>query len=141
MAKIPFSLKELKKSYSLLYQNSQKLPTGNAQRLLLLYSVECGLKALWLKQAGRQIFNETDIKNTGHDLNEIIKILKIGAIYLPPNFNLPDLNGIKRRGYTIADLHQVWRYGGQLDAPPINDAVAEEKLDKLWLQLNKELTK
>lgn len=141
MAKIPFSLKELRKSCSLLYQNAQKLPSSNAQRLLLLYSVECGLKALWLKQAGRQVFNESDIKNTGHDLNEIIKILKIGTISLPPVFNLPDLNDVKRKGYTISDLHQAWRYGGVLVDPPISDAVVKEMLDKLWLQLNKELTK
>ena len=89
MAQIPFTLRELKKSWANLNAASQQLPRGNAHRLLLVYAVECGLKAMWLKQENRTLFSSDDIARTGHDLNDVIKQLRLGAAF-PTVFHLSD---------------------------------------------------
>lgn len=143
MAQIPFSLRELVRAWRSLHTASGQLPEGNAHRLLLIYAVECGLKAVWLKQQGRTLFGTADIARTGHDLNELLK-----SLHLPPRlhpvFNLPDVkderrNAIPRKNNRIDALHQAWRYGGELCASPVDDAAMQVQLQAVYRLIEKEL--
>ncbi|MBK7657041.1 MAG: hypothetical protein IPJ18_20515 [Betaproteobacteria bacterium] len=57
-------------------RNSKQHPRGNAHRLLLLYAIECGLKALWILNENRTLYNGKDVYGNpigganGHDLSE-----------------------------------------------------------------------
>lgn len=143
MAQIPFTLRELKRAWSDLYTASSQLPRGNAHRLLLVYAIECGLKAVWLKRESRTLFTSVDIGRTGHDLNDVIKQLRLGA-KLPPLFHLDEVkdgrrNSISRKDNRIDALHQAWRYGGELVSPPMNDASMEAQLEIVQQLIEKEL--
>jgi hypothetical protein len=142
MAKIIFTDRELKRGWRDLYKASEQLPRNNAHRLLLLYSIECGLKAVWLRNKQRTVFDDDDIAVTGHNLREIIKQLGFGAEISLPDFELKPVRKIKdkpepRRG-GISDLHQAWRYGGMLINTP-DDVAMEEKLEVIQKLIKKEL--
>ena len=122
---------------------SSQSPRTNAHRLLLVYSVECGLKAMWLKNECRTLFVAADIARTGHDLNEVIKQLRIGVL-LPTHFDLSDAkdeqkNVVFRRHCRLDTLHQVWRYGAELENPPMDDVAMEERLEAVQQLIEKEL--
>lgn len=143
MAQIPFTLRELKRAWSELHATSTQLPRGNAHRLLLVYAIECGLKAVWLKRESRTLFTAADIGRTGHDLNDVIKQLRLSA-KLAPFFHLDDVkddrrNSISRRDNRIDTLHQAWRYGGELKSPPVDDATMEAQLEMVQQLIEKEL--
>ena len=142
MAHISFTDRELRHAWRSLYQASAQHPRSNPHRLLLLYAIECGLKALWLKRAGRTLFEAKDIGQTGHDLRKIISQLRLN-LPLPDTFHLPDVfgarrNPVARRHNAPENLHQAWRYGGQLEAPN-DDATLETELENIYLQITKEL--
>lgn len=144
MAQIPFTLRELQRAWKALRSASSQSPRTNAHRLLLVYSIECGLKAVWLKRESRTLFAASDIQRTGHDLNDILKQLRIGAV-LPLSFDLSDAkderkNPVVRRQCRIDALHQAWRYGGELVSPPMDDAAMEEKLEAVQRLIEKELS-
>lgn len=143
MTQIPFTLRELKRAWTHLHAASLHQPRSNAHRLLLFYAIECGLKAMWLKQENRTLFASDAIQRTGHDLNEVIKQLRLGA-KLSPNFHLADVkderkNAIARKDHRIGALHQAWRYGGELIAPPVDDAAMESELELVHQLIEKEL--
>jgi len=82
--------------------------------MLLFYTVECGLKALYMK---RNNLKNTGIDNPsnesashfGHDLNRILAKLII-------NKKIPKTLAINpEQQIEPADLHAVWRYGRNLD--------------------------
>lgn len=135
MAQIPFTLRELKNAWVNLHAASQQRPRDNAHRLLLVYAVECGLKAMWLKQENRTLFVAEDVARTGHELNDVIKQLRLRAVF-PTVFHLSDVkderrNPIARRPYRMDTLHQAWRYGGELVSPPVDDAAVEVALEQI----------
>jgi len=143
MAQIPFTLRELKRAWTELRSASVQLPRSNAHRLLLVYSIECGLKAAWLKRESRTLFDAADISRTGHDLNDVIKQLRLGGA-LPVSFDLDEVkddrrNPVPRKNNRIDALHQAWRYGGQLVSPPVDDAAMEAKLEAIQQLIEKEL--
>ena len=140
--KILFTYRELFKAWRDLYAASVRQPRENVNRLLLVYAIECGLKAVWLKQASRSLFDADDISKTGHDLNEIIKQLHLGK-RLSPQFDLADAHDerhkrVPRKGNSVESLHQVWRYGGRLVAP-VDDAGMEAQLEAVHRLIDKEL--
>ncbi|RYD72247.1 MAG: hypothetical protein EOP55_19170 [Sphingobacteriales bacterium] len=144
MAQIPFSFRELKRAWNSLHAASQQTQKSNAHRLLLFYAIECGLKAMWLKQENRTIFSSEEIQRTGHDLNDVIKQLRLGKKITPDIFHLCDLknekrNNISRKGNRLDTLHQAWRYGGQLEAVPADDKKMEAELEQINLLIEKEL--
>lgn len=144
MAQIPFTLRELQRAWKTLRSASNHSPRTNAHRLLLVYSIECGLKAVWLKRESRTLFVSSDILRTGHDLNDILKQLRMGAV-LPLSFDLKEAKdernkSVARRHCRIDALHQSWRYGGELTSPPVDDAAMEEKLEALQRLIEKELS-
>jgi hypothetical protein len=121
-----------------------QVPRGNAHRLLLFYAVECGLKAMWLKQENRTLFASDAIQRTGHDLNDVIKQLRLGAKLSPEGFHLGDVkderrNTVTRKHNRLDALHQAWRYGGDLVHPPVDDATMEAQLEQVHQLIEKEL--
>lgn len=143
MAQIPFTFRELKNAWVNLHAASLQLPRGNAHRLLLVYAVECGLKAMWLKQENRTLFVAEDIARTGHDLNDVIKQLRLRGEF-PTVFHLSEVkderrNPVTRRHYRMDTLHQAWRYGGELVSPPVDDAAVEAELERVNRMIEKGL--
>ncbi|MFP3535165.1 hypothetical protein [Pseudomonas sp. SIMBA_021] len=142
MSSIPFSDRELRRAWRELSEVcTPQSARKNAHRLLLFYAVECGLKAIWLKRQSRTLFTKEDIERTGHDLREIVKELRLGAMFvLPQSLQLsPAVNkglNLPRNG-DITILHQAWRYGGQCMNP--GDAVCENQLVAILAWINKEI--
>ncbi len=142
MAQIPFTDRELRRAWRELHAASAQQPRNNAHRLLLVYAIECGLKAMWLKKENRSLFDATDISRTGHDLNEVIKQLSLG-VKLSPSFELKSVNDerrkpVQRKTNRIENLHQAWRYGGKL-LPPVDDTVMDSQLAAVQKLIEKEL--
>lgn len=143
MSQLPFTQRELKNAWRQLRQVSISTPRSNAHRLLLFYSIECGLKAAWLKNKGKNLFESEDISQTGHNLNQLLKDLRIKQT-LPIGLSMGPVqdhrrNPIPRNG-DIDVLHQVWRYGGALMNPPVSDSEMEQSLEKIQAWIEKELT-
>jgi len=141
MSAIPFTDRELTRAWrelSLVATPPAPTDRRNPHRLLLFYAVECGLKAVWLKQQRRTLFEGADIHRMGHDLQQVLKDLKVGsALSLPVSFLLPAVskapNSLPRKG-KFGDVHQAWRYGGKCQAPTDEDC--EQQLLKVlsWIQ-------
>lgn len=141
MSTIPFTDRELTRAWRELSVVALPPATGdrqNAHRLLLFYAVECGLKAVWLKRQGRTIFEGADIHRTGHDLQQLLKNLKVGStLSLPESIQLPAASqgaaSLPRKS-KFGDVHQAWRYGGKCQAPTDQDC--EQQLLKVlaWIQ-------
>lgn len=111
---------------------------SNPHRLLLFYAVECGLKAIWLKRQSRTLFENKDISDTGHNLQKILRELRVGSnLELQQNLHLEPVNQDNKllvRNGSISDLHQIWRYGGKCEKP--NDQDYEQQLQKVldWIK-------
>lgn len=138
-----FTLQELKRAWRELRAASAQVQRQNAHRLLLVYSIECGLKAVWLKNECRTLFTSADISRTGHDLNDVIKSLRCSHA-LPEPLAMSDVrdeqkNLVTRKYIRLSDLHQVWRYGGTLKHPPTDDATMEASLETVQTWIEKEL--
>lgn len=141
MSAIPFTDRELKRAWRELSQVATPPLASDRQnphRLLLFYAVECGLKAVWLKRQNRTLFDGTDIHRMGHDLQQVLKDLKVGSsLALPGSFHLPAISQgatTLSRPAKFGDMHQAWRYGGRCQAPTDQDC--EQQLLKVlnWIQ-------
>lgn len=104
--------------------------SGSPASLLLFYGLECGLKALIMKERGADITSAlTLIAQIGHDLRECLKAL--GA---PATLKLSSTKTRQRKVQTVSNpmLHQAFRYGVELE----NNAeiIAELKKVHEWLK-------
>lgn len=85
-----------------------------SHKLLLFYSVECGLKAKLLKNSSRfntQYLTDGDLT---HDLGHLIKEARLPPMgeEMPTNFQLKNFKKDRdKENYHISDAHQIWRYG------------------------------
>jgi len=147
---IPFTRRELNNAFKANYNASlpTESTTSNAQRLLLFYAIECGLKAAILKQTRRSITVEMpSIGEAGHDLKKLMKQLKIdGQFKLPRELKLNDVSLKTRAPKTqrkapFKDLNQIWRYGGRCIKIDNfhNDAEIEVILKKIYNWIKGEL--
>ncbi|MDT7520118.1 hypothetical protein RAE19_15620 [Rhodoferax sp. TBRC 17660] len=103
----------------------------NPHRLLMFYAVECGLKAVWLKRRNRDLFDEADIKRTGHNLRDLLKELNVGSdLSLPNDFQLEKP---MRRGQ-FGEIHQAWRYGGRTISPADQDCEQQMQQVLDWIE-------
>ena len=138
---LPFTNRELSRAWRKLRCTANVQPRDNTHRLLLFYAVECGLKAVWLKKESKTLFDGDAIHRFGHDLNAIIKDLMPGHTLslLPASVQLSAVNSgrITRAGGLDA-IHQVWRYGGQLNVP--TDVEMEARLENMAQWIAKELS-
>lgn len=111
---IPVTRREFREGFKTHY-NCYKGIRGydKSRRLLLFYSVECGLKCLLLKRIQKNTYSELlaydgmDIlKNDGHNLKELLK--KLDA---EDKFRLKAIRIKKREQISPAEFNQLWRYG------------------------------
>lgn len=85
---LPFTRRELTNAWRDLGKAArpnghQRCPT-NAHRLLLFYAVECGLKAVLLKDSQKTVFHKDDVKH-GHDLLGLQTQLRLASTLLLPS--------------------------------------------------------
>lgn len=142
MSAIPFTDRELTRAWRELSMVAAPPPPAtsrqNSHRLLLFYAVECGLKAVWLKRQSKTLFEGADIHRLGHDLQQVLKDLKVGSnLSLPESFRLTSASqgsATLTRNGKFGDIHQVWRYGGKCLIPTDQDC--EQQLLKVlnWIQ-------
>lgn len=140
----PITNRELERAWRELRRSSQVESRCNSHRLLMVYAVECGLKAVWLRRQRRDLFVGQDIDRFGHDLNEILRELKPGRQFepLPSAVQLqPIAEGCptrqRARNGGLDALHQAWRYGAHLTEP--SDEVMEQHLERVATWISKEL--
>lgn len=141
MSAIPFTDRELTRAWRELSVVATSLTAGDRQnphRLLLFYAVECGLKAVWLKRQSRTLFEGADIDRMGHDLQQVLKDLKVGsALSLPESFQLPAASlgaATRPRKGKFGDVHQAWRYGGRCQTPTDQDCEQQLLRVLTWIQ-------
>ncbi|MBE9098177.1 hypothetical protein [Vacuolonema iberomarrocanum] len=117
MAPVPFTDREMQRAWRTNLEASMHSSRSNAHRLLLFYSIECGLKAVLMK---RQSINCTnlchEIREAQHNINKLLDYLSAGQLLkLPVQLQM---DSIKIRGNEIerkldaGKINQVWRYGG-----------------------------
>jgi hypothetical protein len=94
-------------AYEKADKNSQV--RANAHRLLLFYSVECGLKATLMRDDKKtSTLNCPQIIGCGHDINGLLDALNVQQ-----NLRLPRIiRMINDRQVSVHEINQMWRYGG-----------------------------
>lgn len=126
--RINITRREFQDSYRRHYK-MYKETTGNSKsrRLLLFYSVECGLKSLLMKDLGNNTYEEfvqccgREKKDlTGHNISAMLKKLNPHSSYCLRNIHL------KRGGCVPPEkFNELWRYGAETE-----DGDEEEKVEK-----------
>lgn len=83
----------------------------NAHRLLLFYSIECGLKVLLMRKNAANFTNDCpNIK--GHDINRLLDNLAAGHSLKVP-YKIIMTSSSLDRILNSGDINQMWRYGGE----------------------------
>ncbi len=136
--------RELERAWRELRRSSQATPRCNSHRLLMVYAVECGLKAVWLRRQHRNLFEGQDVARFSHDLNKILSDLKPGRRFelLPDKVQLKPIEvgrppRLCPRSGGLDVLHQAWRYGAPLIEP--SDEAMELHLERVAQWIAKEL--
>ncbi|MGL4190004.1 MAG: hypothetical protein ACRCTM_14130 [Sphaerotilus sulfidivorans] len=141
---IPVTKRELERAWRALRQAADVTPRQAPHLLLTFYAVECGLKAVWLRNEAKNVFGPEEIKRLGHKLDlvlrEVTKDLAPGQrLSLPENIRFePMVDGSQRNG-TVAQLHEAWRYGMQIVSPDVT--AIETHLNDLIQWINAELSR
>ncbi len=126
-SRINVKRREFQDSYRRHYK-MYKETTGNSKsrRLLLFYSVECGLKSLLMKDLGNNTYEEfvqccgREKNLTGHNISAMLKKLNPHSSYCLRNIHL------KRGGCVPPEkFNELWRYGAETE-----DGDEEEKVEK-----------
>jgi hypothetical protein len=102
-----------KKHYELYKRLKDVNSDVNSRRLLLIYSVECGLKYMlldkWHEENPKKIFEGADEKKKGilksHNLGKLLKELGQEG-----NFKFPQLETIHKNLVVSETYHQLYRY-------------------------------
>lgn len=136
MNRIDVTRREFQDSYRRHYKMYRET-TGNekSRKLILFYSVECGLKSLLMKELGKNTYYEFteccgDVKNlTGHNISAMLKRLNPQNSYCLKSITLK--NG---RRIPPEQFNEVWRYGATL-ADGKEEDKAEKTLEKIaeWI--------
>jgi len=106
-------------------------------KMVLFYTVECGLKALFMKKHN---LKKTDQANShgenaarfGHDLNKLLK--KNGF----SSYNVPEIKAKDSTHIPAKSLHEVWRYG-KTEIETSTEQKCLEELDKILKELKEKL--
>ncbi len=125
--------REFQDSYRRHYR-MYKETVGNqkTRRLILFYSVECGLKSLLMKDLGKNTYEEfieccgnekRELK--GHNISAMMKVLNPQNDYCLRNISL-------KRGGSVPpkQFNELWRYGAALA-----DKEEEEKAEKTLVRI------
>ncbi len=109
--------KDYRRGYKKHYQLYKRLREGNSnvnsRRLLLIYSVECGLKYMlldkWNEENPKNILDSNDSRKkdilTSHNLEKILKELGQQG-----NFSFPQLATVHKNVVVAETYHQLYRY-------------------------------
>lgn len=113
MAKIEVTRREFHqawKAHRSLWESAQQ--QNNASLTCLFYAIECGLKAVILKQEGRELSGPKE-GELGHDINKMLSILRVQrTLLINADYLLNDLkNPNKPRNASQDQINQVFRYG------------------------------
>jgi len=87
--------------------------SGDPASLLLFYGLECGLKAVIMKEQGANITSELSlVTEIRHDLRECLKALRA-----PATLKLSSTRTKQQKAQTVTNplLHQAFRYGVALE--------------------------
>lgn len=109
--------RDYRRGYKKHYQLYKRLREGNSnvnsRRLLLIYSVECGLKYMlldkWNEENPKNILDSNDSRKkdilTSHNLEKILKELGQQG-----NFRFPQLATVHKNVVVAETYHQLYRY-------------------------------
>ena len=109
--------RDYRRGYEKHYQSYKRLKSENAdinsRRLLLVYSVECGLKYKlldkWNEENPKNILDSNDSRKkdilTSHNLEKILKELGQQG-----NFRFPQLATVHKNVVVAETYHQLYRY-------------------------------
>jgi len=128
------------------YDRTEPKQRTNAHRLLLFYSIECGLKAMLMKNEAACCTDVcAKVIKCGHNINDLID-----ALYAGHNLKIPHKIMIKaggsssRRSVNSEEINQMWRYGGEAthtqngqgDLVDLSDEALEKQLLKIsvWIR-------
>lgn len=120
-----------KKHYGLYKRLQKENSYINGRRLVLVYSVECGLKYMlldkWHEETSKEIFNGMDERKKkilgSHNLEMILKELGQQG-----NFKLPQMETIHKEQVSSEIYHQLYRYCIRVQE---KEKDKEEKLEKI----------
>lgn len=136
---IDLSDKALRRRAFELAKAADEVSDGSSRALLLFYSAECGLKAIYMR---RNSLKSTESSNAArsassfsHRLDDLIVILRLPAATVAPRPADLTVKGAPQPA-AVGELNQIWRYGGALAA---HDAVVNW-LERIVTYLKKELT-
>jgi len=109
------SRKEMEKAFRYhqnFFDNSKNESHRNIRMMVLFYAVECGLKALYMRQNNLERTNQTNhnnqsIENIRHNLNILLDRMKI-------KLQVPKITTENNTQVEHEDLHTAWRYGKKL---------------------------
>lgn len=82
---------------------------GLSHKLLLVYAIECGLKAELMKRARVEEYHSLpEEQRFGHNLREALRLLRV-----PATLTIRATQTNQREPQNVAPdrLHQAWRYG------------------------------
>lgn len=149
MPVVPFTDREMQRAWRDNLQASKHTSRTNAHRLLLFYSIECGLKAVLMK---RMAVNCTSlcgqIADAQHNINKLLDYLSAGkSLKLPTQLQMAPIKiqGVDtERKLDAGKINQAWRYGGSLmqlstsasNATKVEDDLIEKHLMQIseWIQ-------
>lgn len=125
---IAFTDRELQKAWRENQEATKVEKKTNAHRLLLFYSVECGLKAVLLKRQSKDCTDSCpELVEVQHDINKLLDKLAAGEkLKLPPQLGMKPLKNNQERKFSCGEINQMWRYGGCCEN--IKDGELERKL-------------
>jgi hypothetical protein len=111
MARIPAGSSELRNAFR---QHLRR--EAAAVHLLLFYSVECGLKSVYLQRMRLKTtdqIRDPELQEKGHDIARWVKELKLPASLLQARTEFRLIRDGSH--YRVEMAHQAWRYGVAMD--------------------------
>lgn len=140
---IPFTYREMVNAWRENLSASQKIPRTNAHRLLLFYAVECGLKAMLMKnQEHKRTDLCTDIAECQHNINKLLDCLGAGGSLSLPEIFIKEIldtrNNKEERKFNSGQINQIWRYGGKVISTVTQEQKgSDEDIEKKLLAISK----
>jgi len=131
---IHFSDREMKRAWKSNFQAYDLAQTKtNAHRLLLFYSVECGLKAAIMK---RDRISSTlacpTVIDCGHNINRLLDTLNVEQNLRVPN----KTKMISDREVSVGEINQMWRYGGKAIVSSNTNNPTDKELESYLLKVS-----
>ena len=132
---VHFSDREMTRAWRSNFQAYHSAQTKtNAHRLLLFYSVECGLKAAKMKDDRiSSTLACPEIIKCGHNINRLLDALNVEA-----NLRLPKSIKMQNdRQVLVEDINQMWRYGGEALNSRSSNISMDRELENCLLKVSK----